>query len=120
MSDSTMYQDAGGLSSIKRELLASLLAEEGIELSREISKRETSAASPLSFSQQRLWFLDQISPNNPFYNCPGSVRLEGRLDLDVLERVINEIVRRHEALRTRIEAEEGVPAQVIDAWRHRK
>ncbi|MBO0782396.1 MAG: amino acid adenylation domain-containing protein, partial [Ktedonobacteraceae bacterium] len=42
---------------------------------------------PLSFAQQRLWFLDQLAPNNPFYNNPGSVRLEGRLDLDVLEQV---------------------------------
>src|SRR5262249_32711160 len=58
---------------------------------------------PLSFAQQRLWFLDQLVPNNPFYNCPRAVRLEGRLDLEVLERVINEIVRRHEALRTKIE-----------------
>jgi len=74
---------------------------------------------PLSFAQQRLWFLDQLAPNNPFYNCPSAVRLEGRLDLDALEEVINEIVRRHEALRTRIEAEEREPAQVIDAWQWR-
>ena len=60
--------------------------------------------------------LDQFVPNNPFYNIPDAVRLEGRLDLEVLERVINEIVRRHEVLRTRFEVEEGEPAQVIDEW----
>ena len=74
---------------------------------------------PLSFAQQRLWFLDQLSPNNPFYNCPGAVRLEGRLDLEILESVINEIVRRHEVLRTRIDVDEGEPFQVIDAWERR-
>jgi acyl carrier protein len=74
---------------------------------------------PLSFAQQRLWFLDQLTPNNPFYNIPGAVRLAGRLDLEVLESVINEIVRRHEVLRTRFEVEEGEPAQVIDAWEPR-
>ncbi|HKX27100.1 MAG TPA: amino acid adenylation domain-containing protein [Blastocatellia bacterium] len=74
---------------------------------------------PLSFAQQRLWFLDQLVPNNPLYNCPRAVRLEGELNLEVLERVINEIVRRHEVLRTRIETEEGVPMQVIDEWRPR-
>jgi len=72
---------------------------------------------PLSFAQQRLWFIDQLMPNNPIYNCPGGVRLEGRLDRDALEGALNEIVRRHEALRTRIEVEKGAPAQVIDEWK---
>ena len=72
---------------------------------------------PLSFAQQRLWFFDQLAPNNPFYNIPVAARLEGRLNLKALERVINEIFRRHEVLRTRIEVEGGVPAQVIDEWR---
>lgn len=75
---------------------------------------------PLSFAQQRLWFLDQLVPNNHLYNIPGSVRLEGKLDLKVLEKVINEVFRRHEALRTRIEVEEGLPVQVIDEWEPRK
>src|SRR5215470_17357814 len=74
----------------------------------------------LSFAQQRLWFLDQLEPNNPFYNIPGAVRLEGGLNLEVLERVINEIVRRHEVLRTRFEVEADEPAQVIDAWEPRR
>ena len=75
---------------------------------------------PLSFAQQRLWFLDQLAPQDPTYNCPGGVRLEGRLDVEALEGAINEIVRRHEVLRTRIEAEEGEPAQVIDEWERRR
>src|SRR5262249_55566147 len=75
---------------------------------------------PLSFGQRRLWFLDQLAPNNPFYNIPGAVRLEGRLDLEALERVINEIVRRHEVLRTRFEVEVDEPVQVIDQWEPRR
>jgi len=75
---------------------------------------------PLSFAQQRLWFLDQLEPGSTVYNCPGAVRLEGRLDLEALERVFNEIVRRHEVLRTRIEVEDGEPVQVIDEWEPRK
>jgi amino acid adenylation domain-containing protein len=81
---------------------------------------EKGARLPLSFAQQRLWFLDQLLPNNPLYNSPGAVRLEGKLDLGVLESVINEIVRRHEVLRTRIEVEEGEPVQVIDEWERRR
>ena len=75
---------------------------------------------PLSFAQQRLWFIDQLEPGNAVYNIPGVTRLEGRLDLSVLERVINEIIRRHEVLRTRFEVEAGEPAQVIDAWEPRR
>jgi amino acid adenylation domain-containing protein len=78
------------------------------------------ARLPLSFAQQRLWFLDQLAPNSPLYNNPYAVRLEGKLDLEILERVINEITRRHEALRTRFEAEAGEPAQVVDPWEPRR
>jgi len=74
---------------------------------------------PLSFAQQRLWFIDQLEPGNPVYNIPGAVILEGPLNLQAFERAINEIVRRHEALRTRFEVEAGKPAQVIDAWEPR-
>jgi amino acid adenylation domain-containing protein len=72
--------------------------------------------SPLSFAQQRLWFIDQLNPGNAVYNIPGAVRLDSGLKLDALERAINEVVRRHEILRTRFEVAAGEPAQVIDAW----
>ena len=75
---------------------------------------------PLSFAQQRLWFIEQLEPGKALYSIPGALRLEGRFDLAVLERVINEIVRRHETLRTRFEAKDGVPFQVIDEWKPRK
>ena len=70
-------------------------------------------ALPLSFAQQRLWFIDQLEPGNPVYNMPGAVRLEGRLDKLALERALNEVVRRHEALRTTFVSGEGRPAQVV-------
>ncbi|HKX30628.1 MAG TPA: amino acid adenylation domain-containing protein, partial [Blastocatellia bacterium] len=75
---------------------------------------------PLSFAQRRLWFLDQLVPDNPFYNMAGALKLEGRLNIAALERAINEIVRRHEVLRTRFEVEENEPVQVIDTWAPRK
>jgi amino acid adenylation domain-containing protein len=75
---------------------------------------------PLSFAQQRLWFLNQLVPNNPFYNSPHGVMVNVKLDLKALESAINEIVRRHEALRTRFEVEAGVPVQVIDEWAPRR
>ena len=68
---------------------------------------------PLSFAQQRLWFLDQLEPNNSFYNIPLAVRLRGALDTAALERGFSELVRRHESLRTTFVVDEGEPAQVI-------
>ncbi|HEY9297483.1 MAG TPA: condensation domain-containing protein, partial [Phormidium sp.] len=70
---------------------------------------------PLSFAQQRLWFLDQLVPNNPFYNVPAALRLTGSLNLVALEQTFKEIVRRHEALRTTFAAVEGKPVQKIAA-----
>lgn len=67
----------------------------------------------LSFAQQRLWFLDQLVPNNPFYNMPAAVRLTGDVNLAALEKAFNEIVRRHEALRTNFAVIEGQPVQKI-------
>ncbi|MET0646190.1 MAG: amino acid adenylation domain-containing protein [Pyrinomonadaceae bacterium] len=68
---------------------------------------------PLSFAQQRLWFIDQLEPANPFYNIPVAVRLSGRLNVEALGRTLTEVVRRHEVLRTHFTEVEGEPVQVI-------
>lgn len=70
-------------------------------------------ALPLSFSQQRLWFLDQYQPGRAFYNIPLAANLSGALKPDVLIRAFNEVVRRHESLRTVFAAELGTPRQVV-------
>ncbi|MBD1920353.1 amino acid adenylation domain-containing protein [Microcoleus sp. FACHB-831] len=68
---------------------------------------------PVSFAQARLWFLDQLIPGNPFYNVPTAVRLQGDINSSALEKTFNEIVRRHEALRTTFGIIEGQPVQLI-------
>jgi amino acid adenylation domain-containing protein len=68
---------------------------------------------PLSFAQQRLWFLEQLYPNTPTYNMPLAVRLTGKLDTVALERALNEIVRRHEVLRTTFSNSDGNPIQIV-------
>ena len=68
---------------------------------------------PLSFAQQRLWFLDQLEPGQSVYNIPVALRLAGRFDLAVMERAIGEVVRRHEVLRTTFAVADGRPVQVI-------
>jgi len=68
---------------------------------------------PLSFAQERLWFLDQLQPGSPFYNLCGAVRIAGQLNLTALTQSLNEILKRHEALRTRFVMADGHPVQVI-------
>ncbi|MBZ4423049.1 non-ribosomal peptide synthase/polyketide synthase, partial [Myxococcus sp. RHSTA-1-4] len=68
---------------------------------------------PLSFAQQRLWFLDQLEPGTPTYNLPVALRMEGSLDVDALERAFTELVRRHESLRTTFASVDGKAVQVI-------
>jgi amino acid adenylation domain-containing protein len=68
---------------------------------------------PLSFAQQRLWFLYQIEPETSAYNIPAVVHLSGALDVAVLEQTLYEIVRRHESLRTTFTIVNGVPQQVV-------
>ncbi|HSE19639.1 MAG TPA: amino acid adenylation domain-containing protein [Pyrinomonadaceae bacterium] len=73
--------------------------------------------APLSFAQQRLWFLEQYEPDNILYNLPVSIRLHGALDVPALERTLNEIVRRHESLRTTFAMENDHPVQVVNEAR---
>ena len=68
---------------------------------------------PLSFAQQRLWFLAQLEPDNPLYNSPAAIRLKGQLNITALEQSLNEILRRHEVLRICFKTVEGRPVQVI-------
>ena len=68
---------------------------------------------PLSFAQQRLWFLNQLAPESGFYNSFKAVRLKGELHVEALERTLNEIVRRHEVLRTRFVNVGGEPRQEV-------
>ncbi|MBD2093757.1 amino acid adenylation domain-containing protein [Trichocoleus sp. FACHB-591] len=68
---------------------------------------------PMSFAQQRLWFLDQLIPDRSLYNLPLVVRLQGTLDVAALEKSVDEIVQRHESLRTTFATVDNEPVQVI-------
>ncbi len=68
---------------------------------------------PVSFSQQRLWLFEQLVPGSPAYNIPSTINFKGTLDIEALERSLNEIVRRHETLRTTFATVNSQPVQVI-------
>ncbi|HEX2222600.1 MAG TPA: condensation domain-containing protein, partial [Thermoanaerobaculia bacterium] len=75
------------------------------------------ADDPLSFAQQRLWFLQQLDPESAAYNIPGAVRLSGDLDMAALSCSLSEIIRRHEVLRTSFPEQAGRPVQLVSPWR---
>ncbi len=80
-----------------------------------IPRRSGSGPAPLSFAQQRLWFLEQLSPGTPLHNMSRLIRLSGALDVAVLQRALDAIVTRHEALRSTIVATDGIPWQIVSA-----
>ncbi|HET8844748.1 MAG TPA: condensation domain-containing protein, partial [Ktedonobacteraceae bacterium] len=102
------------LSEQRLELIALLLAEE-MDSQLEIRHAQSGETNefPLSYAQQQLWFLDRLTPDTFIYNETAIVRLEGKLDLAALEQSFNEIIRRHETLRTVFPLKEGKPVQVV-------
>lgn len=80
-----------------------------------ISPRPADKVIPLSYAQQRLWFIDQLEEGSSQYNMPGAIKLKGRLDTEAFKRAITAVVERHEVLRTRFTEIEGNATQTITA-----
>ena len=75
--------------------------------------RQRSENAPLSFAQQRLWFLDKYEPNSSAYNISNVFQLKGTVNVTALKEALKTIVDRHEALRTTFDSIDGKPVQVI-------
>jgi amino acid adenylation domain-containing protein len=103
------------LSPEKRALLEHSLQarKNNVTVERIEPRSDSSNTAPLSFAQQRLWFLDQLEPGLTFYNLPFTFNLNGPINVSTLERSLNEIVRRHEVLRSTFSVDAGQPIQVI-------
>jgi amino acid adenylation domain-containing protein len=102
------------LSAQKQELLQRLLAGNGIDASkRQTIPRRAATTAPLSYAQQRMWFVHQFDPDKALYNLPFALRLKGALDIVALQQALNEMIRRHEALRTTFADVNGSPVQII-------
>jgi amino acid adenylation domain-containing protein len=101
----------------KKELLALLLEEEGFNLDKPpvITPREGGEVAPLSFAQQRLWFLDLLEPGSIAYNTPAAFRLFGPINVKALKLSLKEILRRHDVLRTTFTTAGDQPVQVISS-----
>jgi amino acid adenylation domain-containing protein len=115
MSGESLAERLSKLSPVKRALLDLKLRQNGGRSSTEktIPHRAEQNLAPLSFAQQRLWFLNQLEPQDPTYNEGSALQLTGDLDVDALARAINHIVSRHQVLRTNFVTVDGNPMQRI-------
>jgi amino acid adenylation domain-containing protein len=95
------------------ERIAGMAAEVAAPPVRQVP-RVPGEALPLSFAQRRLWFLEQLEPGTALYNVPGEVRLAGPLDVAALSAAWNEVLQRHEALRTVFPVRDGEPFQRVE------
>jgi hypothetical protein len=104
-----------GLSADGINLLAQRLMSRNKQLAQspKILRRDDTAITRASFAQERMWFLSQLEPSSPAFNTPSAIRLEGLLNLEAFRQSLNEVVRRHEALRTTFKAIDGQPHQII-------
>jgi amino acid adenylation domain-containing protein/non-ribosomal peptide synthase protein (TIGR01720 family) len=116
----TFFQRMAALSPEQRALLELQLRKKGIQvpnasgIPRSIPRRNPyPPEAPLSFAQQRLWFLDQFQPNSAFYNLAAAFQLDGQLNLPIMEQALNEMVRRHEIWRSTFPTRTGQAVQVI-------
>ena len=105
----------------KLELLDLLLSDEGLVETVTIPtippRLQTNDSLPLSFAQQRLWFLETLAPGSPLFNTPLALRLTGQLNEAVLLQSCRALVQRHESLRTTFTAVSGTPQQIVhDDW----
>ncbi|MEO7331781.1 MAG: amino acid adenylation domain-containing protein, partial [Minicystis sp.] len=94
------------------EVDKALRADRGLALPP-LVKEAPGTARPLSFAQERLWFLDQLAPGDTSYNLPMAIPLGGALDQASLQRALSELCRRHESLRTTFGMVEGKPVQIV-------
>ncbi len=110
-----LARELAALSPERRALLEQLLRAKGIDVARLplLPAQRPAAGVPLSFAQQRLWFLDQLQAGNPAYNLVAALRLCGVVDSAALQYGLDVVVRRHESLRTTFVARDGQPVQVV-------
>jgi len=103
-----------GLSKTKRLLLEQFLQDQATDTEAQtIPRRARQDSAPLSFAQHRLWFISQLHPADCTYNIPSALRLKGCLEVPALELALNEIIRRHESLRTTFDVVNGSVSQKI-------
>src|SRR6185503_13814601 len=117
MDPNSITERLANLSPAKRALFEQRVQEKGLETlaGRTIPLRASREFAPLSFAQQRLWFLGQLEPESCTYNETSALRLDGELNIGTLHSALNAIAERHEVLRTTYAmADDGAPVQIVN------
>lgn len=113
-----LYQEISKLSPEKRKLLEKILNDQDIDLNKSRilpQDRGDKKQFPLSFSQQRMWFLDKLEPGNPMYNNPAAVKISGAVNMSAIQKSLDVIANRHEVLRTIFGEKDGQPFQIVES-----
>src|ERR1700722_17748671 len=112
---SALEKEIGDLSPAKRALLERMRKRQAADGAGapQIQRRSGARTPPLSFAQESHWLIHQMDPASRLYNVPRALRLSGNLDVAALEWSVNEVIRRHEVLRTAFPAVAGEPVQRI-------
>jgi amino acid adenylation domain-containing protein/non-ribosomal peptide synthase protein (TIGR01720 family) len=115
MDTDTPTRSRDRLSEAKRLLLEKRLAGQVKHAAprNAMRRRGGGPVHPMSYAQERLWFLDQMEPGSAFYNIPMAMLVSARIDVPTLERAISEVINRHEALRTVFRLVDGEPRQIV-------
>lgn len=101
------------LSPAKRALLEKMILERGGQVTSRIPVRPSDAEPELSGAEKRLWFVDLIAKDDPFYNMPLAANLHGKLNQEAIQSAVDQVVARHESLRTTYHVTDGVPYRTI-------
>ncbi|ARV58867.1 non-ribosomal peptide synthetase [Nostocales cyanobacterium HT-58-2] len=117
--ESSIPQQESKLSVVKQELLKKRLRGDSKSVSKKqlIPQRSEQTTASLSFAQERLWLMNQLQTDNLYYNVPTALRLNGILNIGALQQSLNEIVQRHEVLRTSFLTVQEQPVQKIASQR---
>jgi amino acid adenylation domain-containing protein len=111
-----IFEKLRELSEEKKEIFVDMINEQGISL-LDITipplSQSTINRFPLSFTQRRLWFIEQLDPNQPVYNCSVNIRLKGEMDFEGFQKAFNKIIERHKILKANFIEIEGKPVQII-------
>src|SRR5215831_9624381 len=104
----------GGISPRKAAILEALRRARGFTAERsQILPRDKSIPAPLSYAQQRLWFIEQMEPGSPAYIGNTALRLRGKVRVDLMKRAVQQLVERHDMLRTSFAWLDGEPVQEV-------
>jgi amino acid adenylation domain-containing protein len=107
------FFEGASIFALTKQILAQITTQDARSSVTISPFEKTTAEHPLSFAQQRLWFINKLEPNSPAYNIAIAIRIKGQLNEVALAQSLKEIIRRHKVLRTSFKALNGEPVQVI-------